>query len=108
NPTVSYTSPNAAGSLSFTPVADAFGVDTITVTVNDGQPQNNTLTRTFTVTVNDPPTISSIGPQTTATNLPTSPISFTVGDSETAATSLTVSGSSSDTTIVANSGIVFG
>ena len=46
-----YTSPNGTGTLTFTPVADAFGTATITVTVNDGQGSNNTVTRTFTVTV---------------------------------------------------------
>ena len=34
NPTVTYTSPNTTGSLTFTPVANAFGSATITVTVN--------------------------------------------------------------------------
>ena len=47
NPTVIYTSPSATGSLSFTPVANAFGTATITVTVNDGQSANNTVTRTL-------------------------------------------------------------
>ncbi len=62
NPTVSYSSPNATGGLNFTPVANASGTATITVTVNDGQPLNNLVTRTFTVTVtpvNDPPTLAA-------------------------------------------------
>jgi uncharacterized repeat protein (TIGR01451 family) len=56
NPTVSYTSANATGSLSFTPVADAFGSATITVVVrDDGGTINggvNAMTNTFVVTVN--------------------------------------------------------
>ncbi|MDB4473184.1 Ig-like domain-containing protein, partial [bacterium] len=60
NPTVNYTSPNATGSLSFTPVADQSGVATITVTVEDGGDDNDLATtednlsfsRTFEVTVN--------------------------------------------------------
>src|SRR5205823_7622696 len=52
NPTVNYFSPNATGSLTFIPVTNANGVATITVTVNDGQSENNTVIRTFTVTVN--------------------------------------------------------
>jgi len=63
NPTVTYTSPNATGSLSFTPVADANGTATITVTVNDGQAANSTVSRTFTVTVigvNNAPTLDAI------------------------------------------------
>jgi hypothetical protein len=64
NPTVSYTSPNTTGFLSYTPVANASGSAVITVTVNDGQASNNTVSRTFTVTVNpvnDPPTLDTIG-----------------------------------------------
>ena len=59
NPTVIYTSPNATGSLTYTPVANANGTAVITVTVRDG---GNNLTlgdgddasvpTTFTVTVN--------------------------------------------------------
>jgi hypothetical protein len=63
NPSVSYASPNTTGLLSFTPVASASGTATVTVTVNDGQPANNTVTRTFTVTVNpvnDAPTLDPI------------------------------------------------
>src|SRR5207249_4124478 len=56
NPTVNYTSPNATGTLSFTPVANANGSALITVTVNDGGGTANggvdTVVRTFTVTVN--------------------------------------------------------
>jgi hypothetical protein len=52
NPTVTYTSPNATGSLTYTPLANAFGTATITVTVNDGQVVDNTFSRTFDITVN--------------------------------------------------------
>ena len=52
NPAVQYTSPNTNGSLTFTPVTDATGSATITVTVNDGGAGNNIVTRTFTVAVN--------------------------------------------------------
>ncbi|MEK6598397.1 MAG: Ig-like domain-containing protein, partial [Gemmatimonadota bacterium] len=64
NPAVTYTSPNATGTLSFTPVALANGVATITVMVNDGGASNNVVTRTFTVTVNgvnQAPTLNALG-----------------------------------------------
>jgi Bacterial Ig domain/Divergent InlB B-repeat domain len=64
NPTVTYTSPNTTGSIVFTPVLNAFGTATISVTVNDGGASNNTITRTFTVTVNhlnQQPTLTAIG-----------------------------------------------
>jgi hypothetical protein len=56
---VTYTSPNATGSLTYTPVANKFGTAIITVTVSDGM---DSTIRTFTVTVNavaDTPTISN-------------------------------------------------
>ena len=56
HPTVTYSSPNAIGSLSYQPVANQFGSATITVTVTDnGGTANggdNTTTTTFTITVN--------------------------------------------------------
>lgn len=67
HPDVTYVSGNATGSLSFTPVQDASGTATITVTVQDnGGTANggvNQRIRTFTVSitqVNDPPTLAAI------------------------------------------------
>src|SRR5207248_741109 len=85
NPTVNYASPAGSGTLTFTSLPNANGTAVITVTVNDGQPSNNLLTRTFTVTVNavnDPPTISDVADQVILENTPTGPIPFTVGDAE--------------------------
>jgi hypothetical protein len=71
NPTVSYTSPNTNGSLSFTPVANASGSATITITVQDsGGTENSgvdTVTRSFSVTVtavNDAPSFTAGANQT--------------------------------------------
>ncbi|HOX56040.1 MAG TPA: Ig-like domain-containing protein [Candidatus Paceibacterota bacterium] len=110
NPTVSYTSPSASGSISFRPVTDANGSATITVTVNDGGASNNIVTRTFTVTVNhvnEPPTISAIADRMIAANTSTPAIAFTIADAETSAASLAVSGSSDNTSLVPTSRIVF-
>ena len=71
NPTVTYTSANATGSFTFTPVTDQSGTATITVTVEDGGLDNNlstagdnaTFSRTFDVTVNagnDTPTLDAL------------------------------------------------
>ena len=59
DPTVTYTSPNATGSIAYTPVADEHGSATITVTVEDGgldqdlatSEDNATVSQTITVTV---------------------------------------------------------
>jgi Bacterial Ig domain len=66
NPSVTYTSPNSTGTLTFTPAANTFGTATITVTVMDnGGTQNGGVDTTsvhFTVTVNQiniPPTIDT-------------------------------------------------
>ncbi len=68
DPTVTYTSPDNTGSLSFTPVMDASGEATITVIVqDDGGTAGggiNMIEKTFMVTVsgNFPPTIEELEP----------------------------------------------
>ena len=64
NPLVSYTSPLAIGSISFTPVSDAFGTATITLTITDDGGTSDggidTIVRTFDVIVtpvNNAPTM---------------------------------------------------
>jgi formylglycine-generating enzyme required for sulfatase activity len=57
---------------------------------------------------NSAPTISDIAAQTITEGNNTGAIAFTVGDAQTAAGSLSVSGSSSNTTLVPNANIVFG
>ena len=56
NPTVNYASPDSTGTLTFTPVTNAFGTATVTVVVqDDGGTANggvDAITNTFTVTVN--------------------------------------------------------
>jgi hypothetical protein len=92
--------------VTVTPAANEFGTTTITITVTDGNGQTDS--DTFTVTVNDQPTVSNIANQSTAEDTATGAIAFTVGDGETAAGSLTLSGSSSNTTLVPNANITFG
>ncbi|WP_254507965.1 hypothetical protein [Anatilimnocola floriformis] len=80
NPTVTYTSPNATGTLQFTPVADAVGTATITITVrdagNDGfffNADDAITTTTFQVIVNqvnDRPTFNTLGDQGVVFNSP--------------------------------------
>jgi hypothetical protein len=53
-PTLSYTAPASTATLTYDPTGTV-GSATITVTVNDGQAQNNITTRSFVITVNTPP-----------------------------------------------------
>ncbi len=76
---------------------------TITWTVNDGNA--NSAARTSTVqinTVNDAPTVTPISNQTIPEDGTTGALAFTVNDVETAAGSLTVTATSSNTTIIPN------
>ena len=57
---------------------------------------------------NTPPTISSIANQTIAAGSSSGPLAFTVSDAQTSAANLTVSGNSSQTTLVPTANIVFG
>jgi hypothetical protein len=69
-PSVNYASPNNVGALTFTPMANALGTATVTVTVNDGGASDGVVTRTFAVTiqpapvVNQPPTLDDIADRT--------------------------------------------
>jgi large repetitive protein len=72
---IDYTSPNATGTLKYTPSADASGTAVVTVTVSDpgldtipGNSDDGVTTQTFTVIVdpvNDAPSILSPGDQNT-------------------------------------------
>ena len=108
NPTVTYTSPNATGSIAFAPVTNGYGSAAITVTVNNGGISNNTVSSSFTVTVYQPPTISAISNRVIAVGTSTPAIPFTVGDAQTPLSSLTLSANSSNLSLVQNTNIVLG
>jgi VCBS repeat-containing protein len=94
--------------ITVTPAANQTGTAQVTVSVGDG---TDTVTSSFTMTVNeinDTPTIAAIADQVIDEDTAAGPVNFTIDDSETAAGSLTLSGVSSDTTLVPNSNISFG
>src|SRR5205823_11306153 len=94
--------------VTVTPAGSQTGTATITVTVSDGA---LTASDTFVLTVNagnTAPTISDIANRTIDEDTSTGALSFTVGDGETAAGSLTLSGSSSNPALVPNGNIGFG
>src|SRR6185369_2671518 len=81
----------ASRTVTVSPAANLSGTSTISVTVSDG---GLSAGSSFLVTVNpvnDTTTISTIANQTVNVDTATGPLSFTVGDVETAAGSLTVS-----------------
>ena len=99
----------ASRTISLAPAANLSGSATITVTVDDGSGGTAVDTFVMTVTaVNDNPTISDIANQATNEDVPLTNLPFTIGDLETAATALTVSGSASDTTLFPAGSITFG
>ena len=95
NPSIVYLSPGASGSLSFSARPGAAGTATITVSVNDGQAQNNLATRTFTVTVDGSPQISGLMDLSIDEDSAEVEIPLTVADAETPAGNLIVSATSS-------------
>lgn len=95
-----------ARTVTITPAANQFGASTITVTAGNAL---SSVSDTFVVnvtSVNDLPTISDVQNQSTTEDVPAGPITFTIGDVETPAGSLTVTGSSTNQTLVPNANIV--
>ncbi|MBI5772515.1 MAG: tandem-95 repeat protein [Verrucomicrobia bacterium] len=109
NPNVSYASPDATGTITFTPVPNASGTATVSVTVNDGGGTANGgvefLTRSFTVAVtgvNNAPTLNAIASLTLnediSTNITLTGISAGPGENQT----ISVAATSSNPGVVPN------
>ncbi len=93
----------------YTPNANFAGTDSFTFKVNDGASDSETVTVQITVNpVNDTPTVSNIADQATNEDTATGAITFIIGDVETAAGSLLVTATSSNTAVVPNGSIVLG
>ncbi|MBA3528234.1 MAG: tandem-95 repeat protein, partial [Propionibacteriaceae bacterium] len=102
-------SKNDNGTLRYTPKENYNGPDSFTYKANDGTADSNTATVNITVnTVNDAPTISNITDQTILEDTNTGDLAFTVSNVDKPAGDLTLSGSSSDTTLVPNANVTFG
>src|SRR5262249_15496439 len=94
--------------LTIMPATNQTGSATITVTVRDGDGMAASTSFLLTVNpVNDPPTVAGLADQTTNEDTPLA-IPFTVGDVDTALTSLTVTAGSSNPGLVPVANIVFG
>ncbi|WP_224365634.1 Ig-like domain-containing protein [Hyalangium versicolor] len=94
---------SADGSVTYTPSADYHGEDAFTFSATDSKGQSAQATVTLTITpVNDIPTISPVANQHITAGSSTGDLAFTLGDVETAANSLTVTATSSNTGLVPN------
>jgi hypothetical protein len=107
HPTVTYQSPQSAGSLSLQPATNAFGTATVSVVVYDGASSLGSVTQSFQVVVldrNDPPVISPIPDRSTPEDAPVL-VGFVISDLESAPGSLIVTASSSDPALIPASGL---
>jgi sugar lactone lactonase YvrE len=94
---------SANGVITYTPGADYHGEDALIFSATNRKGQSAQATVTITITpVNDTPTLSSVANQTLSEDSSTGDLAFTVGDVETAADSLTVTATSSNTGLVPN------
>ncbi len=98
----------AKRTVKVTPAKNRHGTATIALKVDDGSHSSTETFKVIVKPVNDAPTISKIAAQTVARNRSSAALAFTVGDAETAASSLKVTRSSSDTKLLPLSGIVLG
>jgi hypothetical protein len=106
---VTFGGAGAARTVRVVPAADASGTTTIGLTVTD--PAGALVQTSFSVTVrsgNDTPTITVLEDITIAEDTATPDRAFTVGDAETAADTLAVSASSSQTALIPLSAITLG
>jgi VCBS repeat-containing protein len=99
---------NANGSFSYTPAANFADSDSFTYRASDGSLNSNPVTVTITVTaVNDAPTVTVAAGGTCGKDDHSGTITLTVGDVENAATTLTVTASSSNPGLVPTRNVVF-
>ena len=102
---ISGTAPNC--SVTMTPVANASGNATVTLTVSDGSLSSNDSFDLVVNAVNDAPTISNVTNQATNEDTSTPAVAFTIDDVDSSLTcASSVSKASSDTSVLALSGIV--
>jgi hypothetical protein len=95
------------GSFSYTPAANYFGPDAFTYRAVSGASTTNVATVSITVvSVNDAPAAFDIVDQAIDQDTSAGPLGFTIVDE--APATVTMTGSSSDTTLVPNTSIVFG
>jgi hypothetical protein len=94
------------GKVTFTPNPGVGGDDFLTYRVLNGDPASETVQVNLRIeVVNDPPEVSRIASQTLFENDDSLVIPITIADEETVASQLVVTATSSDTTVLPNSGL---
>ena len=106
NANIAITGTTGARTIVVTPAAGQTGTATITLTATDGG--GLTASETFIVTVNAAPTISNVANATVNEDVAAGPFNVTVGDDLTAAGSLNLTATSSNTALVPNANITLG
>lgn len=92
-----------------TPIANAWGITTITIRVRDTAGREVMDTFDLTVNpVNDAPTVSAVANQTINEDGTAGPLAVTISDVDDAAASLTIALTSSNTTLVPQSNVLLG
>ena len=91
-----------------TAVAAGSWTNTATVSSSATDPASANNSASAAISVNSPPVISSIADVTTNENTVAGPIPFTIGDAETPASALTLSGASSNPNLAPVANLVFG
>ena len=113
NSSISLAGTGSQRTIAIDPEAGQFGITTIELTVSDGE---MTTITSFDLTVvekdeepvNTAPTIANMADQSIEQDSQLGPINFTIGDQETNASQLTVTGSSNNQSLVSNANITFG
>ena len=99
---------NPDGSFTYTPAANYNGPDTFTYRASDGTVTSNPAAVTISVTaVNDAPTVTVTAGGTCGTDDHSGTINLTAGDVDSAATTLTLSATTSNPALVPTGNVVF-
>ncbi len=106
-PTVEYAPGDTSGTLRFTPAPDAEGTAVLTVTVNDGQAANHSISQIFSVTISQLVAISDVGNQVMDEDA-IGTIPFTVNNGMGNPDDLTVTAVASNPNLLAATQIVLG